>query len=165
MPTWHKLESSERREPQLINYLHKTAGKPGGHFLVIDVGGPSPLWVVPSLYFIRKQTEQATGSKAVTRTFHGSLHRLLCPHSSPVCVLVLTSFDDEQQCGGVKEINPSFPNLLLVMVFHHSNSNPNWDTFIANPISTTLAKRFILHQMRLKINYSGISSPFGTEIS
>ena len=35
------------------------------------------------------------------------------PASWPAWVPVLTSFDDEQQCGSVSWINPFLPNLLL----------------------------------------------------
>ena len=56
---------------------------------------------------------------------HSSRAQLLPPASCPVSVPVLTSFDDEQQCGSVLEINPSSPTCFLVMVFQHSNRNPN----------------------------------------
>jgi hypothetical protein len=47
---WHKLESSERREPQLGKFLHKIQlACRASYYLVIDVGGTSPLWVVPFL--------------------------------------------------------------------------------------------------------------------
>ena len=35
------------------------------------------------------------------------------PASWPAWILVLTSFDDEQQCGSVSRINPFLPDLLL----------------------------------------------------
>ena len=39
--------------------------------LVINVGEPSPLWVVASLDSIRKQAEQAMGSKSVSSALYG----------------------------------------------------------------------------------------------
>jgi hypothetical protein len=46
--TWHKLESSERKEPQLRKCLHKIQLEVFFQ-LVVNGGGPSPWWVVPSL--------------------------------------------------------------------------------------------------------------------
>lgn len=51
---------------------------------VIDVGWPSPSWVVPHneplvLGWIRKQSEQATGSKPVSSTTPWPLFQFLCP--------------------------------------------------------------------------------------
>ena len=37
----------------------------------------------------------------------------------------LSSFDDELWCGGVGEINPCLHKLLLAVVVHHSNGNPD----------------------------------------
>lgn len=34
------------------------------------------------------------------------------------------SSSDEQQCGCEGQINPVLPNLILVMVSHHSKSDP-----------------------------------------
>jgi hypothetical protein len=39
-------------------------------------------------------------------------------------VPVLAALDDELFYGSVSEINSLLPRLLLVMVFHHSNSSP-----------------------------------------
>jgi hypothetical protein len=47
---------------------------------------------------IRKQAEQAKGSKPVSNIPPWPLHQLLPPGSCPVRVPVLTSFGDEQQC-------------------------------------------------------------------
>jgi hypothetical protein len=58
------------------------------------VGGALPGLMV--LCSIRKQSEQAMMSKAVSSTPPWPLHPLLPPGSRPVSVPVLTSFDDEQ---------------------------------------------------------------------
>jgi hypothetical protein len=39
-------------------------------------------------------------------------------------------FDDELLYKTVSEINLFLPNLLLTMVFHHSNSNPTGDNIV-----------------------------------
>jgi hypothetical protein len=63
------------------------------------VGGAIPGLVV--LGFIRKQAEQDRRRNPVNRTPPWLLHQLLLPCSHPLCVPVLTSFGDEQQCGSV----------------------------------------------------------------
>jgi hypothetical protein len=68
--------------------------------------------------------KQAMRSKPVSSTPPQPLHQLLPPGSSPICIPVLTSFNDGLQCGNVSQINPFLPNLLSVMIFYHSNSNP-----------------------------------------
>jgi hypothetical protein len=47
--------------------------------------------------------------------------------ASASCLQVpdLVSFSDRLQCGSLRPINCFLPNLLLVMVFHHSKRNPN----------------------------------------
>lgn len=40
-----------------------------------------------------------------------------------VLVPALTAFDNELLNEMVREINPFLPKLLLVVVYHHSNSN------------------------------------------
>jgi hypothetical protein len=45
--TWHKLESSQRKEPLLRKSLHEI--RPWGIFSVCDQGGEGPLWVELSL--------------------------------------------------------------------------------------------------------------------
>ena len=86
--------------------------------LVIKGGRAQPILdgAIPGLevlHSIRKQAEQARGSKPVRSTSPWLLHPLLSPSSCPVWVPVLTSFGDEQQCGSVSWINLLFPNLLL----------------------------------------------------
>jgi len=53
------------------------------------------------------------------------LHQLLLLGSCPVLVSFLTSFNDKQWCGSISEINPFFRNVLLVMAFYDSSSNPD----------------------------------------
>ena len=60
----------------------------GIFLLVIDVGMPNTLWVGTSLCAIRKQAEQAIGSKPVSIT---PLHQFLPPGSYCVLVPILTS--------------------------------------------------------------------------
>ena len=62
---WDKLELSERREP-LQRKCSKRSSCKEFSYLVIDMGGPSPLWVVLSLgrcsWVCKKVGEQAGGS-------------------------------------------------------------------------------------------------------
>ena len=80
------------------------------------VSGAIPGLVV--LGSIRKQAEQV-----------GEASQKAAPHSG-LCISsclqdpALTASDNELLCGTVNEINPSPGNLLLVMMFHHNNSNP-----------------------------------------
>ena len=82
------------------------------------MGGAIPGLVV--LGPIRKQAEQAMGSKPVSSTLHG-LCISSCLQVPALLVPVLTPSTDGL---GVHQMNSFFCNLLLVMVFHHSNSNP-----------------------------------------
>ena len=103
--------------------------------LVIKGGGPSPLWVVPSLAqpivggaipglvvlgSIRNHAEQARGRKP-----HSSMASTSAPASWPAWIPVLTSSGDEQQCGSVSWINPFLPNLLLHQDVLCRNRNPD----------------------------------------
>ena len=123
MSTWHKLESSERRESHLRKHLHKiklNASLEGTVSIVIGRGGPSPLWVVPTLGWlgsIRKMAEHVMRSKPVSSTLPWPPHQLLPPGSCPVWVPVLTSFDDEQQYGSISQRNPFLSNLVFSYVF------------------------------------------------
>ena len=47
MSTWHKLEASERKEPQLRTYLHTRQVLTAFPNLVSGVGESSPLWAGP----------------------------------------------------------------------------------------------------------------------
>jgi hypothetical protein len=120
MSSWHKPELSESRELQLRKCPHRI------HFLVINVGGPRPLWVGTSLGCllvlgsIGKQAELSMGSKPVSSTHPRPLQQLLPPGSQ---LSSLMDYSDGLQCESVSQINPFLPNLLLVMMFHHSNSN------------------------------------------
>jgi hypothetical protein len=69
-------------------------------------------------------------SKPVSSSPPWPLHQLLPPGPYPLWGLVLTSFDDEQWYGTITLVKPSLPKVLLVVVFQHSNDNPNWDTRI-----------------------------------
>lgn len=87
--------------------------------------GPTTLGVYHSglviLAYVRKQTDQAIGS------IPWPLHRLLPIGSCLVWVPVLTSVGNEQWCGS--QINPFFPEFLLVTLFHLSNSKPWLNSF------------------------------------
>ena len=72
------------------------------------VGGAIPGLVV--LSSVRKQAEQARGSKPVSRPPPWPLHQLLPPGSCPAWVPVLTSFRAMLTC---KFNKPFFPNLLF----------------------------------------------------
>ena len=50
------------------------------------------------------------------------------PSSCSDWVLFLTSFNDKQWCGSVNQINSFLLNLLLILLFYHSNSDPKTDT-------------------------------------
>ena len=88
--TWHKLESSERKEPQLRKCFFEI--QLWGIFSISDqwrraqpvVSGAIPGLVV--LGSIRRQVEQATWSKAVSSTSPWLLHQLLPPGSFPVLI-------------------------------------------------------------------------------
>jgi hypothetical protein len=87
------------------------------------IGGAIPGLVV--MGSIRKQAEQARRSKPVSSAPPWPLHQFLPPGSCSACVPVLTSFSDEQRYGSISQMNPFILNLLLVLVFHLSNSNPD----------------------------------------
>ena len=74
------------------------------------MGGAIPGMV--ALGSIREQAEQA------------SKQHLSPPGSCCFCVPALTASDDELLYGAVSAINPFFPKLFLVIVFH-CNSNCN----------------------------------------
>ena len=69
---------------------------------------------------IRKQAEQATGSKLVSSTPPW-------PLQVPALFEFPTAFVDELLHGSMSEVNPPLPKLLWLMVLHHSNSNPDYD--------------------------------------
>ena len=81
--------------------------------LVIKVGGPTGAGTISGLVFLgfmREQTEQARGSKAVRNIPPWPLHQLLLPD-----LLEFQSWPplDGLQCGSVSGINHFPPNLLL----------------------------------------------------
>ena len=109
MPTWHKLELSERREPQLRKHLHKI--QLWGILLVINEGrsrGSTPGLVV--LGSIKKQAEEAMETKTVSSIPPWPLHQFPSPGSCPVWVLALTSFNDKQCCRSVSQKVLSSPS-------------------------------------------------------
>lgn len=90
-----------------------------------DVGGPSPLWVrdLPGLVvlgLVRKQAEQVS-----------NLHSSMASATAPAYRLLtcLSSYPDLLgwwRLIGKHMMNKPFPlQVALVIVFHHSNSNPN----------------------------------------
>jgi hypothetical protein len=92
------------------------------------MGGAIPGLVV--LGCIRNQVELAMRSNPVSSTPPWSLHRLLPPGSCPVSVPAFIFFQYEQYCGSISQRNSFLPSLLLIMLFHDSNDNPNWDRLI-----------------------------------
>ena len=107
MSAWHRLESSERREPQLRNISKDLAV---GHFLSNrwrraqpTVGGAIPGLVV--LCSIRTRLSSC-GKEASKQRLPWSLYQILLSGSCSVWIPVLTSLDDEQWYGGVSQINP-----------------------------------------------------------
>ena len=97
----YQLDTLGKRKPQLRDYLHQVvACLATFSLLLIDVGRPSPLWVVLSGTggpgYIRKIEKQANKH----HSFHG-----LC-FSFYLLVPALTSLPDELQPG--RQINPSF---------------------------------------------------------
>ena len=89
-------------------------------WLIIYVGEPSSLWAIPSqlvvLGAISKQTKYSIRSRLEDITPAWPLHQLLSQGLLLVwvmyCAMELKT-----------EINPFLPNLLLIMVFYHSNRN------------------------------------------
>ena len=85
---------------------------------------------------IRKQAEQARGSKPVRNTLHGlciSSCFLTCLSSSP------DFLGDEQQYGSVSRINPFLPNLLLghdVCAGIETLTKTNWYQEWGIPVTT-----------------------------
>lgn len=77
--------------------------------LVINVGGPSQLvgaiLGLEDLSSIRKQAEDAMGSKPVSSSHPWPLHQLLPQRSCPAWVLALTIFDSELLDRTVNEIH------------------------------------------------------------
>jgi hypothetical protein len=71
---------------------------------------------------IRKQTEQAMGSKSVSSTLPWLLLQLLPLDSCPVRVPVLTLIGDNQQCGSINIGNPFLLNLFSA----HGVSSQEW---------------------------------------
>jgi hypothetical protein len=74
------MELSQRKELQMRKCLHEIQLQ--GIFLVIKWGGPLVGGTIPGLVvllFIRKQAEQARGSKSVSNIPPWPLHQLLLP--------------------------------------------------------------------------------------
>ena len=88
----------------------------------LTVGGATPGEVV--LGIIRKQAEQAIGSKSVSSTSPWPRYQLLPPGSYPVWVPgpTLPQWWPVKSNCEVK-INPPLPKLLFLMVFYPSNRN------------------------------------------
>ena len=87
--------------------------------LVIKGGRAHCGWSIPGLVVlgsIRKQAEQARGSKPVSSIPPWSLHQLLPPSSCP---------DFLWWCESVSWINPFLPNLLLGHAVLCRNRNPD----------------------------------------
>jgi hypothetical protein len=115
--TWHNLESSERKKPQLRECLHEIQLK--AIFSISDqweraqptVNGAKPWLMV--LGSIRKRAEQVRGSKPVRSTPPWPLHQFLLPGSFPVWNLILTSFKKWTAISKNKPKNPFLSNLFF----------------------------------------------------
>jgi hypothetical protein len=81
----HKVHSNNKRI--------KRSGCKAFSYVVISVGGATPGLVV--LDFIKKQAEQALGSKPVCSALPWSLQQLLLPGPCPVWIPVQTSLDEQ----------------------------------------------------------------------
>lgn len=86
---------------------------------------------------ISEQADKAMGSQLESTTPSWSLHQLLLPGSSPSWAPILTSCSDRQHCDRISHTKPFLPNLPLVMVLYHSNSNHNKDR-LGSPKSFTI---------------------------
>lgn len=127
MSIWHKLESLDRRGPQLRKCLNKIwlyAGLQG--ILLISewwgrmqsiVGNASPVLVI--LDSKRRQIEQSIENKTVGHG--GVLHGLsisFCLHvPDPAWIPCLTSFDDEHCCGKGSQKYPFLNKLFWLWCF------------------------------------------------
>ena len=81
---------------------------------------------------VRKQAEQAMGSKPVSSTPLRPLNYQLLPSGfCPFWVPVLASFSDGLWYASSSQIKPFLSKLLLAMVFHHCNSNPDQDSVLS----------------------------------
>lgn len=123
------IESSDRREPQLRKRLHKIRQDCRAFFKISDCCGKAQSIVGSAtldqqfsvLYEIRL-------NKPVTNTPSFSLTRSCLQGLSQFEFLPwLLSVDYDSRY--VSQINCFLPNLILVMVFHHSKTNLNCDIF------------------------------------
>ena len=64
------------------------------------------------LISMRKEMEQAMGSKLVSSTPQWPLHQLPPPGSYPACISARTAFEDSLLLGTVSEINPFLARML-----------------------------------------------------
>ena len=128
--TWHRMELSQRRSLSWGNVSMRSSCKAFSQLVIkgrrAHCGRCYPWTGV--LGSIRKQAEQARGSKSVNSTPPWPLHQFLPPSSCLVWVPVLTSFCNEQKCGSVSWINPLLFNLLLGPDVLCRNRNPYEDT-------------------------------------
>lgn len=91
------------------------------HLLVIDVGGPSPLWPVlhweghPGLW--RKQAVEAMRTKSISSILHGCA-LALASRFLP-CVSILTSLNDRLWSRRESQLNLLFPQFCSQCLYHN----------------------------------------------
>lgn len=146
--TWHRLELSKRKEPQLKKM--PPVGLAVRYFLnswlmgedQLIVSGIMPALVV--LVSIRKQAEQHMRHKPINNT---PLYQLLSMGSCPVWIVVLTSLSGRLLPGSIIWNKPCPPHVALAMVFRHSGSSPtqgmNWTKWLPSlhPAPDFLSRR------------------------
>jgi hypothetical protein len=99
--------------------------------LVINGGWCHPWVGGPEFY---KKGWENHGKQASKQHPPRAQHQLLPLGSCPVWVPVLTSFSDEQQYGGVSQVNPLVPNL----VFGHCALSQQWKPRVRQLVTTNI---------------------------
>ena len=128
MPIWYNLREGN---PNWVNTLIRSGYRQACRtfsLFVTDGGGPivggTHSWTGgPGLYF-NKAGWASYGEQANKQ--HSSMppRQWPLPGSCPVWALVLTPSPDAQWYGIISKINSFLPNLLWVIVLHHSRSSP-----------------------------------------
>lgn len=114
LSTWHTLESSGKREPQLKNCLDQPGLWPSRWAIILiswltDVGGPSPWWAGSSL-------ANVPGLKMLAERASEQFSPLVSASALP-WVPALTSSVTNCYLEVQDEISPFLPKLPLILVF------------------------------------------------